>query len=139
MESFSSRSYQPRQSQFGAQGRSPGPLAPAPPTDFQSIDDFEFYRVGTTLYRLSVKTIERNPYVSVSQWWFNTSQAAWFPSRKQIFIPKAAWFGLLEQADRASQVIQPITEPNAQVCQIIKIVFFRTFGLISISVNCSFR
>ena len=112
MDNFPSRSYQPRQSQYGAQARSTGPLPAAPPTDFQTIDDFEFYRVGTTSYRLSVNTIERNPYVSVSHWWFNTAQAAWFPSRKQIFLPKAAWFGLLEQADRASQVIQPIPEPS---------------------------
>ena len=66
MESFSSRSYQPRQSQFGAQGRSTGPLAPVPTTDFQSIEDFEFYRVGTTSYRISVtpsKAIHTSPYL----------------------------------------------------------------------------
>ena len=140
MENYRARSYLPRQHQFAAQGRSTGPLAPAPPTDFQTIDDFEFYRVGTTSYRLSVSTIERNPYVSVSHWWFNTAQAAWFPSRKQIFLPKAARFGLLEQADRASRVIQPIPEPIQQgLSDHQNCLFVITFVLISISVNFSFR
>lgn len=109
---------QPQQRQF-AFGRSSNPssggpssLRPgAPPTEWQTYEDVEFYRVGTSSYRVSVATIERAPYVSISHWWFNHAQAAWFPSRKQIFLPKSAWFGLLEQADQVSQVIQPLAEP----------------------------
>ena len=86
------------------------PLLP-PPVNFQTHDDIEFYRVGTSSYRATVNTIERAPYVSISHWWFNRAQATWFPSRKQIFLPKQAWRGLVEQRDRISQVIEPLVEP----------------------------
>jgi len=79
---------------------------PGPQTTFQTFDDFEFYRAGTTSYRVSVNTIEQIPYVAISHWWFNQAQATWFPSRKQIFLPKAAWLNLISQADRPSQVIR---------------------------------
>ena len=75
-ENFPSRSSQPRQPQFAAQARSTEPQGTAPGPHFQTIDDFEFYRLGTTSYRLSGKTIECNPYVSVAHWWFNPAQAA---------------------------------------------------------------
>lgn len=127
MNNFSSsrsmQQQQPQQPQEQARsfayGRSINPISGgptslrpgAPPTEWQTFEDIEFYRAGTTSYRVSVATIERAPYVSISHWWFNHAQAAWFPSRKQIFLPKSAWFGLLEQADQVSQVIQPIAEP----------------------------
>ena len=104
----------PRQTLYATSPGARAVIAPGPPTDFQTVDDFEFYRVGTTSYRISVSTIEHKPYISISHWWFNTAQAAWFPSRKQIFLPKSAWFGLLEQADRASEAIQPLHDPNEQ-------------------------
>ena len=84
---------------------------PGPQTAFQTFDDFEFYRLGTTSYRLSVSTIEGTPYVAISHWWFNQAQASWFPSRKQIFLPKAAWFNLLSHSDRPSTVIRTFPEP----------------------------
>ena len=87
---------------------------PAPHTDFVTVKDLEFYRAGWTSYRLTVNTIERNPYVAISHWFFNRQQAAWFPTRKQIFLPKAAWFGLLEQADRISSSVEAIPDFEEQ-------------------------
>ena len=87
-----------------------GPQAPPPQTEFLSHEDFEFYRLSNTSYRLSVLTIESQPYVGISHWWFNRTAAQWFPSRKQIFLPKSAWFGLLEQAERATSALEPLKE-----------------------------
>ena len=127
MENFPSRSYQPRQPLYGAQGRSTGPLPPAPATDFQTIDDFEFYRVGTSSSRLSVNTIERNPYISVSHWWLNTAQAAWFPSRKQIFLPKTARFGFWNRLIARIKLFNQFLSQTHPVCQTIKIGFNHIF------------
>ena len=84
---------------------------PPPPVNFQTHDDFEFFRVGNSSYRATVNTIELNPHVSISHWWFNQAQASWYPSRKQIFLPKQAWLGLFEQGDRITQAIEPLVEP----------------------------
>lgn len=59
-----------------------------------------------------MNTIEKIPYVSICHWWFNRAAATWFPSRKQIFLPKSAWFGLLDQSERVSSVVGPIPEPT---------------------------
>ena len=87
---------------------------PPPHTDFVTVEDLEFYRAGWTSYRLTVNTIERNPYVAISHWFFNRQQATWFPTRKQIFLPKAAWFRLLDQADRISKSVDTIPDFEEQ-------------------------
>ena len=105
--SFQKLSQNPRQltknfSTFGNSTANNFPLPP-PQTDFDIVEDLEFYRAGWTSYRLTVNTIERNPYVAISHWFVNRQQAACIPTRKQIFLPKAAWYGVLEQADRISR------------------------------------
>ena len=83
---------------------------PTPLVDFVTVEDLEFYRAGSTSYRFPVKTIEGNAYVAISHWFFNRQQAAWFPTKKQIFLPKAAWFGLIENADRISDCVDTIPD-----------------------------
>ena len=48
--------------------------------------------------------------MAISHWFFNPHQAAWFPTKKQIFLPKAAWFGLIENADRISDRVDTIPD-----------------------------
>ena len=79
-----------------------------PATQFETHEDIEFARIENSSYRISALTIEQEPYVAVAHWWFNKEQATWYPSRKQIYLPKAAWFGLLGAIDRISEVIEPI-------------------------------
>ena len=131
MKNFESHSNRPRQPQFGVKGRSTRPNAPAPPILFQKIEDFEFYHVGTTSYSLSVNTIERNPYVFVSDCWLSTAQAAWFPSMKQIFLQKAA---CLACRRRPFARVKGANELRSQTHKVSEsITFFETFVLISIS------
>ena len=116
--SFKKFSQNPQQApkNFSTCGNSTAKNYPLPPpqTDFVTVEDLEFYRSGWTSYRLTVNTIERNPYVAISHWFFNRQQAAWFPTRKQIFLPKTAWFGLLEQADRISRSVDSIPDFEEQ-------------------------
>ena len=88
----------------------PGGTPGGPPVVFHSHEDFEFYRVDNSSYRATIYEVEKSPYVAISHWWFNRAHAAWYPSRKQIFLPKQAWLSLLEHKDRISQAILPLQE-----------------------------
>ena len=111
---FNCRSEQHHQQQ---QQNSPKSLLPQPRTEFITHEDLEFFRLGSTSYRVAVNTIEGHPYVAISHWWFNRAQATWFPSKKQIFLPKDAWFGLIEQSENISKTILPIEDPEASSIQ----------------------
>ena len=116
--SFQKCSQNPQQTSknLSTSGNSTAKNYPLPPphTEFVTVEDLEFYRAGWTSYRMTVNTIERNPYVAISHWFFNRQQASWFPTRKQIFLPNAAWFGLLEQADRISRSVDTIPDLEEQ-------------------------
>ena len=94
------------------QQQRPGPSALPPPTQWVTHEDREIIRVGGSQYRVSVNSIEHIPYVCLSHWWFNKSQATWFPSRKQIFLPKSAWLALVEHSAAITQIISPLNEPE---------------------------
>ena len=80
-----------------------------PATQFQTFEEIEFCRPDpASSFRVTVNTVEGEPYACIAHWWFNRSQGAWYPSRKQIYLPKAAWFGLLEASARISEVIEPL-------------------------------
>ena len=86
-----------------------------PPTQFQTFEEIEFCRPDpSSSFRVTVNSVENEPYVSIAHWWFNRSQGAWYPSRKQVFLPKAAWFGLLEASERISEVIEPLEGLDGQ-------------------------
>ena len=55
--------------------------------------------------------------MAISDLWFNRAQATWFPSKKQIFLPKDAWFCLIEQSENISKTILPIKDPEASSFQ----------------------
>ena len=81
-----------------------------PPTvQIQTYEEIEFARPDpASSYRVTVNTMEGDPYVGISNWWFNRSQGTWCPSKKQVFLPKAAWFGLMEASEQISAVIEPL-------------------------------
>ena len=81
-----------------------------PQTQFVTHEDLEFYRIGNSSYRAAINTIERSPYVTLSHWFFNPGYAEWFPTRKQVFLPKLAWLALLEKAEQLTSVIEPIQD-----------------------------
>ena len=73
------------------------PSSAAPPLlnpDFQVKTEIPFYQVRNSAYHASVVMITGEPYVSLSQWWFNISAAQWCPSKKQIFLPRDVWNAL---------------------------------------------
>ena len=94
----------------------PEPSYVDPPTaDFSTHEDFEFFRSGNTAYRLSVLTINQIAYVGISHWWFNKAAAQWYPSKKQLFIPKCAWYPLLDNAERATAALNELPDdPTSQ-------------------------
>ena len=94
--------------QAGAASHSTMPRGP--PVVFHAHQDFEFFRADNSSYRATIYEVEKTPYVAISHWWFNRAHAAWYPSRKQIFLPKQAWLGLLAQKERISQVILPLED-----------------------------
>ena len=86
-----------------------GPIElPKPPASFRVVKEFEFFQAESNTFRADITVVENTPYVAISSWWFNRQSACWLPTRKQIFLPKAAWFGLVQHAPEISEEIGQI-------------------------------
>ena len=106
---------QPRFVSYPQQQQQQQSILRPPVTQFQTFEEIEFCRPDpSSSFRVTVNSVENEPYVSIAHWWFNRSQGAWYPSRKQVFLPKAAWFGLLEASERISEVIEPMQGLDTQ-------------------------
>lgn len=100
-------------SQFRAPSTSAGrTILPTPPATFFVVKEFEIYQEESNTFRADITVVENTPYVALSSWWFNRMSGAWLPTRKQIFLPKAAWFGLVRQVQAISDEISPIPDPR---------------------------
>ena len=109
-----SREQQQQPKYYSQQQQQQSILRP-PPTQFQTFEEIEFCRPDpASSFRVTVNTVEGEPYACIAHWWFNRSQGAWYQSRKQIFLPKAAWFGPLEASERISEVIEPLQGLDTQ-------------------------
>ena len=87
-------------------------LLPKPPASFHVVKEFEFYQEASNTFRADITVVENTPYVALSSWWLNRMSGAWLPTRKQIFLPKTAWFGLVQRVKEITDEITPIPDPG---------------------------
>lgn len=81
---------------------------PPPSTEIITHLDLELFRVDQNSYHLTVNTVEGETYIGIATWWWNKAILTWLPTKKQVFLPKAAWFGLLRQEDRIASALAAV-------------------------------
>jgi len=76
---------------------------------FNRISCFEFFKTEQTSFRLQVVKINGKAFVGCGKFYLNCKSQNWEPTKKQVFIPRAAWdsFQLYAEHVTASLAANP--------------------------------
>ena len=62
------------------------------PSDFYTRKSVEFYKMNSISYRAEIsQTTDGRLYVSMGRYWLSPQHSTWVPTKKQMFMPIAAW------------------------------------------------
>lgn len=99
---------QPPQQQQQQTARRCYPGHPSPPeATFETFATFDLAEEGNSRYRVSTCTINKNPYVSFSHYFFSRPAANWCQSHRQIALPKAVFEQFI---DRLPELLESVKE-----------------------------
>ena len=88
-----------------------GPLPPPKPV-WKYFKDLEICREDNGSWRACVCSIDEKPFVCISRWYWGKSAEQWFPSSRQINLPKKVFLQMIEKMDELSDAIEEVPDAS---------------------------
>ena len=102
-------------------------------SDFISRKTVEFYKMNSISYRAEVvQTTDGRLYVSLARYWLSPQTGDWTPTKKQVFMPVAAWKNMKQAMSLIDDSLDEIMPRNTASKYGMLIIFSHLLSFIKL-------
>ena len=100
------------------------------PTAFHTRKSVEFYKMNSISYRAEIsQTADGRLYVSLGRYWLCPQSSSWIPTKKQMFMPVAAWRNMKQAISFIDDGLDEVMPVNtASKCGMLLIYYLLPFS-----------